>query len=208
MKLKPAYQTFEETFLLLLKKAENKPISVHTFLTTLSGRGKVLLLMFLSLGFAQIPAIAIFLGVFIAYLGIRIGMGKQFIWVPRFLSRKKIPTSFFNKLLRPILQMLKFMKRWSRPRYEWATQKSSTRLLNGLMIALVGLCLATSPPVPLTGASACIPILLIAIGLLNDDGVYIILGYVAALFYFLLVLLLLNYFSVTQIFEWVKNLFS
>ena len=75
-KLSTRYQNFEQTFLLLLKEAKRGPISVHRFLTILSGWGKVLLLIFLSLGFAQIPGIAIVLGFFICYLGLRVAVGK------------------------------------------------------------------------------------------------------------------------------------
>lgn len=206
MKLKPAYQNFEQTFLLLLEQAKRGPISVHTFLTTLSGRGRILLLMFLSLGFAQIPGIAIVLGLFISYLGVRMAVGRNFIWMPKFLRHKKIASYFLIKVSEQTLQMLKLMKCLSRPRYEWAIQKSTNHVVNGLVIALVGLCLASSPPMPMTGMIASVAIFLIAIGLLNDDGLYIILGYIVALFYLITVLLLLKYFSFTQIFEWIKKI--
>lgn len=208
MKLRPAYQNFEQTVLLLAKEANTQSVSVHTFLSILSGRGKILLLVLLSLGFVQIPGIAIVLGLFISYLGISIAVGKNFIWVPKFLLHKRIAPFFLTKIINQILAMLKFMKRWSRPRYEQAMQKNTTRVVNGLVITLVGLCLATSPPVPLTGMIASISIFLIAIGLLNDDGIYLILGYVFALLYLLTVLLLLNYFSFTGIFEWFKKILT
>lgn len=74
MELRNHYKKFEQTIHLLLEEATTKPISVQTLVTTFSGKGKLFLLIFVSLGFAQIPGIAIGLGFFIVYLGIRISM--------------------------------------------------------------------------------------------------------------------------------------
>ena len=96
------------------------------------------------------------------------------------------------------------MKKWSKPRYAWATQLHSTRVINGLTISLVGLSFALSPPVPLAGFVAFIAIFSIAIGLLNEDEIYIIIGYFCALFYFVLTFFLLKFFSVSQMIDWIK----
>jgi len=45
MEAKPAYQNFEEAFDQLLEKAKTEPVSMHTLLNTLSGKGKILLLI-------------------------------------------------------------------------------------------------------------------------------------------------------------------
>ncbi|HEV8052124.1 MAG TPA: exopolysaccharide biosynthesis protein [Parachlamydiaceae bacterium] len=208
MELSRSYQKFEDAFLSLLKQADTDSITIKTFLTTLSGKGKILLLVFLSLGFAQIPGIAIALGLFIFYLGLRIAIGENFIWMPKFILNKNIKPYFLTKIITQILKLLKFMKRWSRPRYEEATQKKTTRVINGLMIALVGLCLASCPPIPLVSISASLAIFFIAIGLLNNDGIYIVLGYFFSVFYLITVLLLFNYFSFTMIFEWMKDIIA
>jgi hypothetical protein len=208
MKLRPPYKNFEETFCQLRELAAEQPLPLKSFLRTLSGKGKILVLVFLSLGFSQIPIIAIPLGFFISYLGIRIAMGENFIWVPRFLLDKKINSYFLEKIIVKILKGLNFMKRWSKPRYEKATQKDITRIINGIMIALIGLCISMCPPIPLVSLLASLSIFSIAIGLLNKDGVYIILGYIFSLLYFLAVVLLLNYFSFTDIYEWIKGFIS
>lgn len=165
------------------------------------------LLLLLSLGFAQIPGIALGLGAFIFYLGIRVSLGGNSVWIPNFLSQKKLPPYFLTKIIEQTLKLLKLMKRWSHPRYQWTTQKSVTRRINGIMIAIVGLCLTLCPPVPLTGTLASLAIFLIVIGLLNEDGVYIILGYVFSLAYLITTLFLMKHCSLSQIFGWIKNLF-
>jgi hypothetical protein len=204
-RMKRPYKSFEETFRFLLEKAKKERVSVHTLLTVLDGKGRVLLLTFLSLGFGQIPGISIFLGLFISYLGLRIAMGRSFVWMPKRLLHMKIPSYFLNKVLRQILHLLKFLKKWSYSRYVWATERSSTRVTNGLMISFVGLSFALSPPVPLAGFIAFIAIFSISIGLLNDDGIYIIVGYICAIFYFALTLFLLKFCSLSQMVDWIHT---
>jgi hypothetical protein len=189
-----------------LKKAKQKPVSVETLLTTFSGRGKVFLLIVLSLGFTQIPGIAIFFGAFITYLGIRIAMARSSIWMPKFLLKKKIPSWVLNTIIPTFLACLKFMKRFSHPRYVWATQLKSTRIINGITIAVVGVAMAISPPVPLSSWIGCFAIFFLAIGLLNDDGVYVILGVGSAICYVIAVIFMLSFCSAEQISDRVKCL--
>ena len=196
-KLKLAYITFEDTLKSLLEKAKTGPVSINTCLTILSGRGKVLLLVFLLLGFSQIPGVGIFLGLIISYLGVRIAIAKSFIWMPKKLLHKKIPSYFLIKVIKQLLHFLKLMKRWSWSRYAWLAQDPKMRFTTGLMIALVGLSIAISPPLPLIGLFTFVSIFLLAIGLLNNDGIYIILGYVTTIFYFVVTIFLLKYFFIS-----------
>jgi hypothetical protein len=203
-KLKSSYRSFEESFRILLEKAKAGPVSLKTVLTILYGKGRILLLIFLSLGFGQIPIAAIFLGFLITYLGLRIAIGRNFIWMPKFLLYKKIPSYFLIKIIKQILQLLKLMKRWSYQRFLWNSHRRLTRIVTGLMIALVGVSFTISPPIPFSSFVAFVAIFLIAIGLLNDDDVYLIIGYIFTLFYFALVLFLLKFCSLSQLVDGVK----
>ncbi len=204
--MKQSYRNFEDTFRLLLKKAKARRVSLRTMLTILSGKGKVLLIIFLSLGFGQIPGISIILGLVIASLGVRIAFGSSSIWMPKFLLNKKIPSYFLTKVIQQILKFLKFMKRWSHPRYIWATQHPVARVMNGIVIALAGLSFAICPPIPFTSLTACLGIFAIGIGLLNDDGIYILIGYICSIIYFVTVFYCLKFFSITQLVEWIQCL--
>jgi hypothetical protein len=202
-----SYQSFEEAFHTLLEKAKDGPVPLETFLTILSGKGKLLLLIFITLGFGQIPIVPLILGPFIIYLGFSIAIGKNFIWIPRSILPKKIPSYFLVSIINQILRLLKFMKRWSKPRYEIGTKHVATRVLNGLMIVIIGTSFAACPPVPLTGLIAFIAVFSIAIGMMNNDGIYIIIGYFGTLFYVVITLLLLKFCSFTKMVEWVNSLF-
>jgi hypothetical protein len=206
-RLKQPYMNFEETFRSLLEKAKEGPVSVKTFLTILSGKGRVLLLIFISLGFSQIPGISVFLGFLISYLGLRIAMSRSFIWMPKALLHKKISSYLLLKVIKQILHFLKLMRHWSRPRYIWATHNPILHVITGFMIALVGLSIAISPPVPLIGLLSFVAIFLIAIGLLNNDGVYIFMGYIFTVVYFIAVIFLLKSFSLSKVVEMIHKIF-
>jgi hypothetical protein len=208
MKLKRSYKNFEEGFRLLLRKAKKERVSIHSLVTILDGRGRILLLIFLSLGFGQIPGVAIFLGLFISYLGLRIALGEKLVLVPKQFLHKKIPSYFLIKVIHQIIGLLNLIKRRSHPRYVWMTQNTLTRVINGSIISLVGLSFALTPPVPLAGFIAFIAIFSISIGILNDDEIYILMGYLFSVFYFVVAFLLFKYFSIIQMIGWIKHLFS
>lgn len=149
---------------------------------------------------------AIFFGLLVCYLGIRVAFGYNWVWVPKSILNKKIPSYLLIKVIDQILRFLKFLKKWSYPRYEWLTQRTSIRLINGLMIFFIGLSFALCPPIPLTGLFAYIAIFFISIGLLNDDGIYIAFGYFFTILYSALALALFKCFSIIQIIAYIKNL--
>jgi hypothetical protein len=189
-----------------LKKGKEHPVSVKKFLSALSGKGKLLFLIFFVLPFSQIFGAALFFGPLICYLGLRIAFNKKSIWLPEFAQKKKIPFWLLKTSVKQILFGLKILNKWSRPRYFWATHPLVTNRLNGVMIAIVGISLALCPPVPLTGMIAFAAILFIGIGLLNDDGIYLILGYVFTLSYFVFSIFLLKVFSLRGLIDFVVNL--
>jgi hypothetical protein len=202
--MKESYNNFEKKISLVLKKGRS--VSVRRFLFILSGKGKLLFLTFFALPLAQIPGFSIFFGLLICYFGLRIGFYKKSIWLPNFIQKKKIPPYFLKKSVHQILFVLKILKRWSFSRYTWATRLLVTHRLNGIMIAIVGISLAMCPPIPFIGTIAFAPGFLIGVGLLNDDSIYLVLGYVFTMVYLILSIFVLEIFSISGIIQFVRNL--
>lgn len=206
-KMKLSLMTFEEALRHLSEKANAGPVTIRTFLKELSGKGKLLLLIFICLPLAQIPVVALGSGLLMCYLGLRMSFLSQKIFLPSSFLRKKIPAYLLKKSLRRLLRFLKFMKRWTRPRYIWAVDHPLTHKLNGILIAIVGVCLALCPPLPATGYFAFVAIFLMAIGILNHDGIYILLGYASAVLYLAFVIVALKFFSLSKIIDLVNCTF-
>lgn len=178
-KINPPLLSFEKALEGLLEKSKKGAVSVKAFLTALSGRGKVLILVILTLFFSLFPGIAIPFGVYLCYLGLRIAFNKTWIWLPKFVLRLEIPSGILRRVLNQLVRFLKFLERWTSPRLH----KLARPLTNGLVISILGIVLALAPPIPLIGFAAYLAVFLVSIGLLNSDGVFTLLGYVSGLFY-------------------------
>ena len=72
------------------------------------------------------------------------------------------------------------------------------KISNGFLIVFLGMALALPLPIPFTNLSAGWSIFLLSIGLLEDDGIFILAGYFLTLLVILLLILLA--FSIKWIF--------
>ncbi len=177
------FKTLEEAIVFLQKKAKTAPISLQEVLFHLSGKGRVLMLILLSLPFCQplqIPGISIFFGLAIAFIGLRMAFGKN-IWLPKRVLEKKIRYRTFKKITDKTLWLLKKMKRFIHPRLPWLCHSKFMHITNGLVICILGLLLALPLPVPFTNLSAAWSIFLMSVGTIEDDGLFIIFAYIMCL---------------------------
>jgi hypothetical protein len=177
------YKTLEERMLLLLYKAKSTPISIGEILTTLSGKGKSLLLILLCLPFCQpiqIPGVSTPFGLAIAFLGLRLAFGKQ-VWLPKSLKAQTIRPSTLEKLINKSLWLIKKSKRWLHPRLAWLYSYRLTQIINGMLVAILGILLALPLPIPFSNMTAAWSIVLLALGMLEEDGFFLLAGYVLSL---------------------------
>ncbi len=187
------FRTLEESIILLQQEAKGEPISLGKILRSLSGRGRALVLILLSLPFCQplqIPGLSLPFGLAIAFVGMRIGFGKH-IWLPQKLLAKKIPPVLFQKITSKTLALVRKIKKWVRPRLTELCRPSAMRIVNGLAICLLGLVLALPLPVPFTNLTAAWAIFLISLGILEDDGALVIAGYFMTVCTILLLLVII-----------------
>ncbi len=168
----------------LLEKSQRQPtISIKEILRVLSGKGRVLILMFLSWPFCQplqIPGLSTPFGLIIAFVGVRIAFSKR-IWLPKTVLLKTIPSATIQKVSQKGLKLLTKIARLIHPRFRWLYGLKIMHICNGLLIVLLGIFLALPLPIPLTNLSAGWAIFLLSIGLLENDGFFLIAGYLVTL---------------------------
>ncbi len=166
--------------MLLQKEAkQHKSISIGDILHLLQGRGRALILVFLSLPFCQpiqIPGLSTPFGLSIAVIGARMIFGK-YIWLPKRLLEKKLKTNTLQKVASKTLAVVKKMKYWTHPRISGVCRFPFRHVVNGVTICLLGIFLALPLPIPLSNLTAAWAIFLIAFGMLEDDGLFMLLGY-------------------------------
>jgi len=186
MKKNKNNSTIEEDILLLQGKAKNSSISIGEILNILSEKGQSLIILFLSLPFCQplqIPGLSIPFGLAIAFIGLKMAFGK-YAWLPKGILEKSISPRTLQKITEKILWLLKKMKGWIYPRLAWMSYYPAAQIINGLLIFILGILLALPLPIPLSNLTAAWSILFIGLGLLKDDGVFILIGYFFSLFAF------------------------
>lgn len=177
-------RTLEEDLDILLEKSRRSPsLSIKEILGILSGKGRSLILIFLSLPFCQpmqIPGLSTPFGIVIAFLGLRIGFGKR-IWLPRRILLKTISSTTIQKTAQKSLQIMKKIRRFIRPRLNWLCKHRTMQIVNAVLIFLLGIFLALPLPIPLTNLAAGWSIFLVSLGLLENDGIFVLIGYLAFL---------------------------
>jgi hypothetical protein len=178
----PPVHSFEESIRILKEKAEHETVYLHTIFDVFGGRGYPLVIMCLSLPFClplQIPGFSTPFGLLIAFLGLRMLFGHR-VLLPKRLLQKSISRKTLDKILDPSLKLVKKIKRFSRPRLIWLHDNIVMYIVNGFLTCVLGLLLALPLPIPLTNIISAWAILLIHFGLLEDDGVFILVGYLIA----------------------------
>ncbi len=176
-------KSLEESIALLKEEISKKPISIGQILQILSGRGRALMLILLSLPFCQpiqIPGFSLPFGLTIAFLGLRMSFGKH-VWLPEWILSKMIPGKTLNKILNSVLFLMKKIKPWIHPRLDWMCHSPIMEVVNGITICILGLFLALPLPIPFSNLLAAWAIFLIALGLSEDDGVLVVVGYFVSL---------------------------
>lgn len=180
---KETFQTLEEGIILLEKEARNRPISLGKILEVLSGRGRALLILFLSLPFClpiQIPGMSTPFGVVIAFIGLRIAFSHR-VWIPRRILAIRLEPKKLDKLLSSALSFVQKTRRFTHPRYTHLVRSPLMMVANGVFIFFLGMILALPLPIPLSNLFAAWSLFFIALALLEDDGLFVLLSYAIAI---------------------------
>lgn len=186
MKKSKVNTTIEEDILLLQEKSKNSSISIEEILNILSEKGQILIILIFSVPFCQplqIPGLSTPFGLAIAFIGLKMAFGK-YAWLPKGILAKSISQRTLQKITDKILWLLKKTKGWIYPRLGWLCYYSSAHLINSLLIFFLGILLALPLPAPFSNLMVAWSLLFIGLGLLKDDGVFILMGYLMSLITF------------------------
>ncbi len=121
------------------------------------------------------PGLSLIFGALLLVNGVRIAL-KKGVWIPRFLCKRRFSGARLAHTLMIASRWLQGMERVVRPRFEWMQGNLFVRLLTGIAIALSGLFLALPLP-PGTNFLPALGVAILALGLLEDDGLFTLIGY-------------------------------
>jgi hypothetical protein len=147
-------------------------ITVGQLLEALSDRSFGVIIILFALPNAIVP-IAWVLGTPILLFAVQLMLGWQKPWLPQFMSRQQISRDTFNKIADYVVRYLRIMERYLKPRWNFLTTDVAERLI-GLWMAFLVLVLLV--PVPFGNALPAFGISIIAAGLIEKDGLAILVG--------------------------------
>jgi hypothetical protein len=147
--------------------------------------GLLVLVIFLTLVFmipVSVPGVSTVFGAGILLIGVSRLLGRN-LWLPRRAAQRVLPAERLRSALRQGVRWLHRLERISRPqRLNWLADAGPAALVNnGALILGALLLMAPLAPIPFSNTLPALALLLLAIGLLQRDGVCVLLGHLANL---------------------------
>lgn len=139
------------------------------------------------------PGVPTVVGIALLIVSVQMVMGRQELWLPKFLSKQGFPRKALVSGFEKIKPQLEFVEKFARPRLLAFTGKAATILIGVvIMIMAIVLILPLPPGGNFPPALACA---VLGMGLVERDGVIVLLGLVVTVaasvaVYFLIALLI------------------
>ncbi|MBA2728229.1 MAG: exopolysaccharide biosynthesis protein [Parachlamydiaceae bacterium] len=171
----------------LLQVANGNAMSLREICKHLSGRGYGVLLTIFSLPFCfpiSIPGLSTPFGFLLAFLGLRVAFAKH-LWWPNWILKKEVSYQTLKVVVTKTLTISKILQKVLNPRLIMLVTHPILHRMHGILIFALSILLSLPLPIPLTNMLTAIPICLLGLGLLEDDGVAVIVAYVLALICFI-----------------------
>jgi hypothetical protein len=165
-------------------------ITLRHLLTLIGEQGLLLFCMILVVPFLlpiSIPGVSTVFGAVIILIGIGVTLNRV-PWLPNRLMERTFKTEDLKPVMQKGAELFARIERFIRPRLMMLTNNIAINRLNGLMLTFGGVLLIF--PFGLIPFSNTLPgyaILFLAAGMLQRDGIFIVLGYIlniATVFYF------------------------
>ena len=164
----------------LCDQAAERAVTLREVIYTLQGRAYLLLVLLLALPFITplpLPGLSTPFGLAILLIAARLSLGQK-PWLPMKLQRKELPAGFLRKLFAVAERALRFLEKFLRPRLTFVTDTPLLAQLHAVLMLVAALALLLPLPIPFTNSFPAWTILLLAAGLLERDGLFILAGYV------------------------------
>lgn len=165
---------------LLLAFAANftaERVRVRDIIESLGQRsfGFILLIFALpnSLPMIGIPGVSAITGMPMLFVAVQMALGHKRVYLPRWIADSSLATVDFQKLVNKVAPWLQRLEKLMKPRIPVLTQGNAERWL-GAFCALLAFLLVL--PIPFGNLLPALGILFIALGLIERDGVCVLVG--------------------------------
>lgn len=165
-------------------------ISLRELLELIGEQGLLMFCMFLTIPFllpVSIPGVSTIFGLVITFIGIGVALNRV-PWLPSRLMNRTIERIHLIPALERGAKLFARLDKLVRPRYLGLTHGATINRMNGFL--LVGCALLLMAPlglIPFSNTLPAVAILCLAAGMLQRDGIFVLMGYVtttASIIYF------------------------
>jgi hypothetical protein len=163
----------------MAQQAGRERISVRDLIDALGDRalGALLFLFAFPNVLPMPPGTSAVLGAPLVFLAAQLMVGRG-PWLPRLLASRSMPQADFAALVRRIAPWLKRGERMLRPRFSWLARPPAEFALGAVCLVLA---LVLVLPVPLGNVLPAVAISLLALAIVERDGLWVLAGLAAAL---------------------------
>jgi hypothetical protein len=161
---------------------KNQPLPIEKLLEHAKEQGFGVIIGLLTLPMliplpVPIPGFSTILGLGVGLLGMQLMLSFQYPTLPKRLAQFELPPALSQGLLKNINRLLRPLEKLSRPRLFRISNSLFFRRLLGLCLMWNALLMGLPLPIPFTNVIPAYAILALTIGILEDDGLFILLGY-------------------------------
>ncbi len=129
----------------------------------------------------SIPGVSTAFGLVLILIGFGVVLDRV-PWVPSRLRRRMIKSDSLSNALERGERLMLRLDKWSRPRLGALTHGATLNRINGLALSFAGVLLVLPlAPIPFSNTLPAAAALLLSLGMLQRDGLVILLGYLAIL---------------------------
>ena len=177
-----ASQSLSTDLEMLLARAKGESLTLAELKQSLKGRGSAMLLVLLALPFCfvAIPGLSTPFGIAICLIGACLVIGRE-PCLPRFIMRRRLSSARLAQLLTGAIKVARKLENFVRPRLSFLHAGSSMLRLIGLGIVIAGLGLMLPLPIPFSNNIPAWAVVLLAIGMMERDGLCVLVGHLTAI---------------------------
>jgi hypothetical protein len=172
------HQSLAQVLLALSEDESRERISLQDMLEVLGDRAVAALMLVFALPnvFPTPPGTSTLLGAPLVFLSAQLMLGKA-AWLPGVMARRSIQRTDFAALVRRILPWLVRAEQWMRPRLHTMCLPLAEGLIGAVCLVLSVILVF---PIPMGNMLPALAICLMALGILQRDGLWILYGLAVA----------------------------
>lgn len=124
------------------------------------------------------PGVPTLFAVPLVFLAVQMILGRPTPWLPQWLKRKSVRRVTLAAMVARLSPQLRIAEKFLRPRLEFFLAPAGERLIGFFWLLCA---LSTAVPIPAINFVPGMGILLVSLGLLNRDGLFILIGMIIGL---------------------------